>query len=107
VPNGFIEEKGIPAVLGLPTADTVLNGAQDEPLFAHMSIGWTTMKQGTSPGDKGSEGRHWASAVPHAKQVAADNRNDHIIPRVCDFEPLMVSLPLQHSKNHGFRLIQV
>jgi hypothetical protein len=41
-----------PAVLGLPTpvVEVVLNGAQDPPVAPHTSIGWTVMKQGTSPG---------------------------------------------------------
>jgi hypothetical protein len=45
------------------------------------------------------EKMHWASAVPEASQVAADNRADNrkdpTIRPGRDFEPLIVGLPLQ------------
>jgi hypothetical protein len=89
-------EKGMPAVLGLPTpfVDVVLNGAQvDSPLVPHTSIGWTTIKH-TMP-LAGSGGMHVARAVPAVRQTAAANRNDHTIRRGRSFEPLIISLPFQ------------
>jgi len=98
------EEKGMPAVLGVPTpvADVLLNGAQvDVPLVPHTSIGWTVMKQGTSPG-VGYRGRvleemHWASALPAARQAAEANRKDHTVRRGHRFISPIVSLPSQRA----------
>src|SRR5690348_10787483 len=102
-PIGFSGEPAgfVPVRLGLPTADVVLNGAQvDVPLVPHTSIGWTVMKQGTSPGNKGSSGKHWPSTLPDARQATKDEKQDQIARPEHDFQSFIVSLPsIRSSKS--------